>query len=83
MTAFALIRHASHALLGQRIVGRRPGVQLSAGGLREAEALARRLEGWPIRALYSSPLERARATRRCVASQRADSSSRTPSDSAS
>lgn len=62
MTTFALIRHASHALLGHTIVGRRPGVQLGSSGLREAEALARRLAGWPIEALYSSPLERARAT---------------------
>jgi probable phosphoglycerate mutase len=62
MTTFALIRHASHALLGHRIVGRRPGVQLGPAGVREADALARRLEGWPIRAVYSSPLERARAT---------------------
>jgi probable phosphoglycerate mutase len=62
MTTFALIRHANHALLGHTIVGRMPGVQLSAGGLEEADALARRLEGWPIQALYSSPLERARET---------------------
>ena len=62
MTTFALIRHASHALLGHTIVGRQPGVQLGSSGLREAEALAGRVEGWPIEALYSSPLERARAT---------------------
>ena len=67
MTTFALIRHASHALLGHTIVGRLPGVQLSARGLREAEALASRLEGWPIQALYSSPLERARATAAAIA----------------
>jgi probable phosphoglycerate mutase len=62
MTTFALIRHASHALLGQRIVGRLPGVSLSPDGTQEAQALARRLEVWSIQALYSSPLERARAT---------------------
>jgi probable phosphomutase (TIGR03848 family) len=62
MTTFALIRHASHALLGHTMVGRMPGVQLSSAGLDEAEALARRLEECPIRALYSSPLERARGT---------------------
>ena len=67
MTTFALIRHASHALLGHTIVGRLPGVQLSARGLREAEALASRLEGWPIQALYSSPIERARATAAAIA----------------
>ena len=56
MTTFALIRHARHALLGQTIVGRTPGVQLTSSGLQEAEGLARRLAGSPIQALYSSPL---------------------------
>ena len=67
MTTFALIRHASHARLGHGIVGRLPGVRLSPSGRREAEALAQRLEGWPIQALYSSPLERARATATAIA----------------
>ena len=62
MTTFALIRHASHGLVGHTIVGRMPGVPLSSDGRDEAAALARRLEGSPIQALYSSPLERARAT---------------------
>ena len=69
MTTFALIRHASHALVGHTIVGRAPGVQLSPSGLREAEALAQRLETSPIRALYSSPLERARATAASIAAR--------------
>ncbi|HEX2479308.1 MAG TPA: histidine phosphatase family protein [Geminicoccaceae bacterium] len=62
MTTFALIRHASHGLVGHTIVGRMPGVPLSLKGRDEAAALARQLEGSPIQALYSSPLERARAT---------------------
>jgi probable phosphoglycerate mutase len=69
MTTFALIRHASHGLLGHSIVGRAPGVALSPDGLREAEALAERLEGSPIRALYSGPLERARATAAPIAAR--------------
>jgi probable phosphomutase (TIGR03848 family) len=69
MTTFALVRHASHALLGHTMVGRTPGVQLSSEGLREAEALAQRLEGWPIQALYSSPLERARGTAAPIAAR--------------
>ena len=69
MTTFALIRHASNALVGHTIVGRMPGVQLSPSGRREAEALAQRLEGSPIRALYSSPLERARATAALIAAR--------------
>lgn len=62
MTTFGLIRHANHSLLGRTIVGRTPGVRLSPAGLRQAEALAGRLADSPIGALYSSPLERARAT---------------------
>ena len=69
MTAFALIRHADHALLGQTIVGRAPGVRLSPEGLRQTEALAEQLEGSPVRALYSSPLERARATAAALAAR--------------
>jgi probable phosphomutase (TIGR03848 family) len=62
MTTFALIRHASHGLVGRAIVGRARGVPLSPEGLRQAEALAERLAASSIQALYSSPLERARAT---------------------
>ena len=62
MTTFVLIRHASHSLLGHTIVGRAPGVRLSPEGLRQAEALAERFGVGSIQALYSSPLERARAT---------------------
>jgi broad specificity phosphatase PhoE len=67
MTIFALIRHAEHALVGHAIVGRAPGVRLSPGGSRLAERLAERLEGSSIRALYSSPLERARETATAIA----------------
>jgi probable phosphoglycerate mutase len=66
MTTFALIRHADHALVGHTIVGRAPGVRLSPEGLEQAESLAERLAGSSIRALYSSPLERARATARPI-----------------
>jgi broad specificity phosphatase PhoE len=69
MTTFALIRHASHALLGHTIVGRAPGVPLSPDGAREAERIAERLERSGIGALYSSPLERARATAAPVAAR--------------
>jgi broad specificity phosphatase PhoE len=69
MTTFALIRHAEHGLLGHAIVGRAPGVRLSPEGSRQAEALAERLEGSSIRALYSSPLEWARATAAPVAAR--------------
>jgi probable phosphoglycerate mutase len=69
MTTFALIRHASHGLLGHTMVGRAPGVPLSPDGVREAERLAERLEDSGVGALYSSPLERARATAAPIAAR--------------
>lgn len=62
MTTFLLIRHASHDWLGRRLAGRTPGVHLSERGMQEAVDLACRLGEYPIRALYSSPLERAQQT---------------------
>lgn len=62
MTTFLLIRHAVHSLVGKSIVGRAPGVHLSAEGRTQAERLAERLADAPIRAVFSSPLERARET---------------------
>jgi broad specificity phosphatase PhoE len=69
LTKLVLIRHAAHELLGRRIVGRSPGVRLSVDGERQADALAERLAAAPIRALYCSPLERARATARPIAAR--------------
>jgi probable phosphomutase (TIGR03848 family) len=69
MTTLALIRHASHGLVGRAIVGRAPRVPLSAEGLRQADALAERLEASSIQALYSSPLERACATAAPIAAR--------------
>jgi probable phosphomutase (TIGR03848 family) len=62
LITLALIRHAAHELVGHTIVGRSPGVHLSPHGVRQAEALAGRLAGSGIAALYSSPLERALET---------------------
>lgn len=59
MTTFLLIRHATNDSVGHSIAGRRPGVRLNAHGRRQAEALAERLGGLPIAAVYASPLERA------------------------
>ena len=69
MSTLVLVRHAAHDLLGRRLVGRAPGVGLSADGVRQAEALAGRLEGSAVRAVYSGPLERARATAAPIAAR--------------
>jgi len=67
MTTFLLIRHANCDPVGQVISGRAAGVHLNDRGKAEAEALATRLGILPIRAVYSSPLERALETAAAVA----------------
>jgi probable phosphomutase (TIGR03848 family) len=62
MTTFLLIRHAATDAVGRRIAGWTPGVHLNADGRVQAARLADRLVHWPIAAIYSSPLERARET---------------------
>lgn len=62
MTALLLIRHAHTDTAGKRLTGRTRGVHLNPRGRAEAEALARRLRGVSIAAIYSSPLERCRET---------------------
>jgi len=59
MTKFLLIRHALTHAVGKRLSGRMPGVYLSEEGITQAENLALRLAHLPVRAIYSSPLERA------------------------
>jgi probable phosphoglycerate mutase len=62
MTTFLLIRHAVNDYVGKAIAGRMPGVHLNAEGNEQAERLVERLAGYPIAAIYSSPMERARET---------------------
>lgn len=59
MTTFLLIRHATHSLVDHTLAGQMPGVHLNAQGQRQAQRLAERLSHLPIRAIYSSPMERA------------------------
>jgi probable phosphomutase (TIGR03848 family) len=59
MTTILLIRHATNAFVGNTLAGRMAGVSLSEEGKRQAGKLAERLRLLPIKALYSSPLERA------------------------
>ena len=67
MTDLLLIRHAVNDWVGDRLAGWTPGVHLNDKGREQAAALARRLAGWPIEAIYSSPLERAMETAQVVA----------------
>lgn len=61
-TRILLIRHGSVDTIGNWISGRRAGVHLNQTGKAEAAALAQRLAGASLAAIYSSPLERTRET---------------------
>jgi probable phosphomutase (TIGR03848 family) len=62
MTLLLLIRHGHTPTAGKILTGWERGVHLTARGREQAEALAGRLDGVPIAAVYSSPLERCRET---------------------
>ena len=59
MPAVLLIRHGQNNFVGKRLAGRLPNVHLNEKGLTQAANLADRLKAAPIKAIYSSPLERA------------------------
>ena len=62
-TLVLFVRHAVTATTGKVLPGRAPGLQLSAEGERQADAVAKRIAGVAgVKAVYASPLERARQT---------------------
>jgi broad specificity phosphatase PhoE len=67
LTLFHLVRHGEHALQGRLAAGRMAGIGLSPKGRAEAAAVAARLAGEKVDALYASPLERARETAEILA----------------
>lgn len=62
MTTILLIRHGENSFVGKRMAGRLPDVFLNEKGQKQAEALVSALQKAPIKAVYSSPLERAQQT---------------------
>ena len=63
MPLLLLIRHAENDYSKRgRLAGRLPGVHLNERGRAQALELAESLRGAPIKALYSSPLQRALET---------------------
>jgi probable phosphomutase (TIGR03848 family) len=63
MPTFILIRHGENDYVKKhKLAGRLPGVNLNAKGHQQAQAIAEKLAGTPIKAIYSSPLERAMQT---------------------
>jgi broad specificity phosphatase PhoE len=68
MTLLLLIRHAENDFSKRgRLAGRLPGVHLNERGRQQADELGKALRGAPIKALYSSPLDRAIETAKPIA----------------
>ncbi|MFN2119566.1 MAG: histidine phosphatase family protein [Anaerolineales bacterium] len=68
MTLLLLIRHAENDYSKRgRLAGRLPGVHLNERGKEQAKDLGKALRGAPIKALYSSPLDRALETAKPIA----------------
>ncbi|MDP1547244.1 MAG: histidine phosphatase family protein [Anaerolineales bacterium] len=63
MTLLLLIRHGENNYVKTgKMAGRIPGVHLNERGQKQAEALGEALRDIPLKAVYSSPLERAMET---------------------
>lgn len=58
MTILYLVRHGKTDLIGKILCGNLPGVHLNEEGRRQAQKAADYLAAFPIRAIFSSPLER-------------------------
>jgi probable phosphoglycerate mutase len=67
MIKILLIRHAMTDAAGKKLSGRLACLPLNNEGRQQAQALANRLKGYPVSAIYSSPLDRARETAEYIA----------------
>jgi probable phosphoglycerate mutase len=68
MPLVLLVRHGENDYVKKkRLAGRQPGVHLNKRGQAQAQAVAERLKGAPIKAVYTSPMERALETARPIA----------------
>jgi probable phosphoglycerate mutase len=71
MPLLLLIRHGENDFVKTgKMAGRLPGVHLNERGQKQAQALGEALKDIPIKAIYSSPLERAMETSAPIANAR-------------
>ena len=68
MPILLLIRHGENDYVkSHKMAGRLPGVRLNEKGQKQAQVLAEALKDVPLKAVYSSPLERAMETAQPIA----------------
>jgi probable phosphoglycerate mutase len=71
MTLLLLIRHGENDFVKtSKLAGRLPGIHLNEHGQKQAQALGEALKDVPLKAVYSSPLERAMETALPIATAR-------------
>jgi probable phosphomutase (TIGR03848 family) len=70
VTTLLLVRHGLTRMTGPVLAGRTPGVDLDERGTAQAAAVAARLQGVPLDAIVSSPLERCVQTAGALAAGR-------------
>jgi len=71
MTLLLLIRHGENDYVKtSKLAGRMPGIHLNERGQKQAQALGEALQDVPLKAIYSSPLERAVETATPIANAR-------------
>jgi broad specificity phosphatase PhoE len=70
MTTILLIRHGLTDFVGKRLAGHLPGIHLNKVGLDQAKGIADLLQPTPIKAIFSSPLERSIETAQPMAIQK-------------
>ena len=71
MPLLLLIRHGENDFTKKhKLAGHLPGVHLNEKGQKQAQALGEALKDVPIKAIYSSPLERAQETAAPIATAR-------------
>jgi probable phosphomutase (TIGR03848 family) len=69
MPLLLLIRHGENDFVKtSKLAGRLPGIHLNEKGQKQAQALGEALKDVPLKAIYSSPLERAMETAMPIAS---------------
>jgi broad specificity phosphatase PhoE len=67
MTTFLLVRHGETDAVGKIIAGWQAGWPLNSAGRKQVERLASRMSRFPIKAVYTSPLERTMQTAEAIA----------------
>ena len=70
MAIIILVRHGETDWVGKRLQGRQPGIDLNETGRRQAQQTADALQHLSIKAIYSSPLDRAVQTAQFLAERK-------------